>query len=63
MFLDKTGVETFKTNFYDFEGWDPNTGWPSRSTLEDLGLKKIADKLESARKLGISGTYAGNHRE
>jgi aldehyde:ferredoxin oxidoreductase len=59
MFLDRTGVEIFKTNFYEFEGWDTSTGWPSRSTLEDLGLKKVADELEGVGKLGTSGTYNG----
>jgi hypothetical protein len=59
MFLDEAGVETFKTHFYAFEGWDTSTGWPSRSTLESLGLKRVADELESAGKLGASGTYTG----
>jgi aldehyde:ferredoxin oxidoreductase len=59
MFLDRNGVETFKTHFYEFEGWDTSTGWPSRGTLEGLGLKKVADELESAGKLGASGTYTG----
>lgn len=60
MFLDRDGVETFKTNFYDFEGWDTSTGWPSRSTLEGLGLKKVADELQNRGRLGSSGTYKGN---
>jgi hypothetical protein len=59
VFLDESGVEAFKTNFYEFEGWDKSTGWPSRSTLEDLGLKGVADELESAGRLGSSGTYTG----
>jgi aldehyde:ferredoxin oxidoreductase len=59
VFLDKSGVETFKSRFYDFEGWDKDTGWPSRNTLEDMGLKKVADELESAGKLGTTGTYTG----
>jgi len=59
VFLDKSGVETFKTSYYEFEGWDKDTGWPSRNTLEGLGLKNVADKLESAGKLGTRGTYTG----
>jgi aldehyde:ferredoxin oxidoreductase len=59
MFLDKNGVEALKTNFYDFEGWDTSTGWPSRGTLEDLGLKKVADELQRQGRLGASGTYTG----
>ncbi len=52
MYLDKAGVEQWKTNFYRFEGWDPATGWPTRNTLEELGLKQVADTLESAGRLG-----------
>ena len=59
MCLDRTGVETFKTRFYEFEGWDTNTGWPARKTLEDLGLKNVGDELKKAGKLGASGTYTG----
>jgi aldehyde:ferredoxin oxidoreductase len=59
MFLDRNGVETFKTHFYDFEGWDTSTGWPSRGTLEDLGLRMAADELQRQGKLGALGTYSG----
>jgi len=52
MYLDKTGMENWKTNFYKVEGWDVNTGWPTRKTLEELDLKKVADALEKAGKLG-----------
>ncbi len=37
--------EGFKTRFYILEGWDPDTGWPTRDTLEALELKKVADVL------------------
>ena len=52
MFLDKNGVETFKTRYYELEGWDPETGWPNRDTLEELGLRKVADELEKMGRLG-----------
>jgi aldehyde:ferredoxin oxidoreductase len=52
LYLDKAGVELFKTNFYKLEGWDPKTGWPTRKTLEGLGMKKIADVMGSKGKLG-----------
>jgi aldehyde:ferredoxin oxidoreductase len=52
MYLDKSGVEQWKTNFYKVEGWDTESGWPTRKTLEGLGLKKVADTLEKAGKLG-----------
>jgi aldehyde:ferredoxin oxidoreductase len=50
--LNKPKFEEWKTKFYDFEGWNNANGWPKRKTLEDLGLKKAADTLESKGKLG-----------
>lgn len=50
--LDRDKFEDFKGRYYLREGWDPATGWPTRSTLEGLGLKKVADGLEAAGKLG-----------
>jgi aldehyde:ferredoxin oxidoreductase len=50
--LDKTKFEDWKTRFYKFEGWNPANGWPTRSTLESLGLKKVADTLQRKNKLG-----------
>ena len=52
MFLDRKGVETFKDRYYEFEGWDTATGWPTRKTLEGLGLKNVADTLAGAGRLG-----------
>jgi aldehyde:ferredoxin oxidoreductase len=52
LYLDKAGVELFKTNFYKLEGWDVNTGWPTRKTLEGLKMKKIADVMASKKRLG-----------
>ncbi len=52
MYLDRNGVEQWKTNFYKLEGWDVESGWPRRSTLEDLGLKEVADTLQTSGKLG-----------
>ena len=45
-------VELFKTEYYKLEGWDTKTGWPTRTTLESLGLKKVADELAAKSKLG-----------
>jgi aldehyde:ferredoxin oxidoreductase len=50
--LDRDKWEDFKTRFFALEGWDTTTGWPTRSTLEGLGLGEVADTLESADKLG-----------
>ena len=50
--LDKEKFEAWKTKFYLLEGWDPETGYPMRSTLEGLGLSYVADELEMKGKLG-----------
>jgi aldehyde:ferredoxin oxidoreductase len=53
LYLDKSGVEAFKTHFYKLEGWNADTGWPTRKTLEGLGMKKIADTMAAKSKLGV----------
>lgn len=50
--LDREKFEDFKTRFYVREGWDPATGWPMRSTLEEMDLGNVADALETAGRLG-----------
>ncbi len=50
--LDRGNFESFKTRYYDLEGWDESSGWPKRSTLESLGMKHVADELEVNGKLG-----------
>jgi aldehyde:ferredoxin oxidoreductase len=50
--IDRKKFEEFKTSFYNLEGWDHSTGYPSRSTLESLGLEYVADALEANGKLG-----------
>ncbi len=50
--MDRTQFEEFKTRYYELEGWDPETGWPTRSTLESLGLGHVADELEQEARLG-----------
>jgi aldehyde:ferredoxin oxidoreductase len=50
--LDKDKFEEFKTRFYKLEGWDSATGWPTRSTLESIGLGYIADELKKHGRLG-----------
>jgi len=44
--IDRTEFEEFKTRFYTLEGWDTETGWPTRGTLEILGLDDVADELQ-----------------
>ncbi len=52
LYLDEAGVELFKTNFYKLEGWDASTGWPTRKTLQELALNKVADTLASKQRIG-----------
>jgi aldehyde:ferredoxin oxidoreductase len=52
LYLDRKGVEQFKTNFYKLEGWNTDTGWPTRKTLEAMGMKKVADTMAEKGKLG-----------
>jgi aldehyde:ferredoxin oxidoreductase len=52
MFLDRKGVDDFKSHFYALEGWDKEHGWPTRKTLEDFGLKRVADTMAKSGKLG-----------
>ncbi len=52
--LDKAQFEEFKSRFYEVQGWDPETGYPTRSTLEALDLGYVADELEANLKLGTS---------
>ena len=49
---DRDKFDDFKTRYYNFEGWDPNTGWPKRSTLQSLDLSYVADELEAHGRLG-----------
>jgi aldehyde:ferredoxin oxidoreductase len=50
--LDREGVELFKTHYYAQEGWDTSNGWPTRKTLEGVGLGKIADVMAAKSRLG-----------
>jgi aldehyde:ferredoxin oxidoreductase len=54
--LDKKKFDEWKTTFYALEGWDPGTGWPTRSTLEMLKLGFAADALAAAGRLGKEGS-------
>lgn len=50
--LDRNKFEEWKTKFYEFEGFNSANGWPKRATLEALGMRKVADVLQSKNKLG-----------
>jgi aldehyde:ferredoxin oxidoreductase len=51
--LDRERWEALKDRFYELRGWSVDTGRPTRAKLEALGMKDVADKLESAGKIGI----------
>jgi aldehyde:ferredoxin oxidoreductase len=44
--IDREKFEDLKDAWYELRGSDKNTGAPTRETLEELGLKYIADDLE-----------------
>jgi len=50
--IDRNKFEEFKTRFYKLQGWDAATGYPTRGTLESLGLRYVADELHKNGKLG-----------
>lgn len=50
--LDRDKFEEFKTRFYELQGWDSTTGYPTRAALESLKLDYVADELEKNGKLG-----------
>jgi len=54
MYLDRKGVDDFKSHYYALEGWDKEHGWPTRRTLEDFGLKRVADTMAARGRLGAS---------
>lgn len=50
-YLDRDRFEGFKDRFYQIEGWDPETGYPRRSTLQSLGLDYVAQELQRIGRL------------
>jgi aldehyde:ferredoxin oxidoreductase len=51
--VDMDKFEELKDLWYDLRGQDRKTGAPKRGTLEELGLKYVADELEK------TGVYKG----
>ena len=49
--LESSKFEDMKSKYYALRGWDIATGIPSRETLEQTGLGKIARDLEKRGKL------------
>ncbi len=50
--MDRGRFDEFKTLFYELQGWDTASGFPTRSTLAGMGLGYVADELEANGKLG-----------
>jgi aldehyde:ferredoxin oxidoreductase len=48
---EKENWDRMLDEFYELQGWDRKTGLQTRSSLETLGLKQVAKKLEEAGKL------------
>ena len=44
--MDREDMEKAQTMFYEAMGWNPETGIPTRETLEKFDLADCADKLE-----------------
>ena len=44
--LDREQFTKMLEDYYFLRGWDPGTGIPTRSTLEEYGLRDVADELE-----------------
>jgi len=53
--LDRDKFENWKSRFYSLEGCDPATGWPTRTTLQEMDLAFVADELEENNRLGKEG--------
>jgi aldehyde:ferredoxin oxidoreductase len=49
--LDADEFRALMDRFYALAGWDQETGRPTREKYEDLGLKYVADELETLGKL------------
>ncbi len=50
--IDRKKFDELKSIYFELEGWDTETGRPTRATLEGCGLKEVADVLESRGRLG-----------
>jgi len=43
--LDRAEVDSAMSKYYEFCGWDAETGNPTRSKLDELDLSWVADQL------------------
>lgn len=47
--VDREKWEQARETYYAMCGWDQSTGYPTRTTLESLGIGWVADKLEERK--------------
>jgi len=51
--LEKDKFEKMKDEYYSLRGWDLKNGIPTRKTLEDCGLKDVAESLKKQGLLHV----------
>ena len=49
--LEKDKWEQMLDEYYDLQGWDRETGWQTKETLEKIELNEIAKELARSGKL------------
>ena len=52
LYFSDAGIEAMKGHMYAIQGWNPDSGYPTRKSLEEVDLKNVADYLQSKQKLG-----------
>lgn len=55
---DKQKFDSLLDEYYEKHGWDKSTSYPTRQTLEKLGIGYVADDLEKIGKLGEGSNQA-----
>ncbi|MBM2832660.1 MAG: aldehyde:ferredoxin oxidoreductase [Dehalococcoidia bacterium] len=50
--IEKEKFEAMLSEYYELRGWDPESGFPRRATLERLGLQDVGSELEKAHLTG-----------
>jgi aldehyde:ferredoxin oxidoreductase len=50
--LDRNQWEALIDRYYSLRGWNISNGRPTREKLEELGIREVADTLQSAGRLG-----------
>jgi aldehyde:ferredoxin oxidoreductase len=55
MVVDRDKFEKMKDEYYQWRGWDINTGLPTAEKLRELRLEDIADELSTRGLLGVPG--------